>query len=375
MRKTEVNTRCAIFHGMLAFCGYLALGSDAQWAQVRDLPGGRIRDYYSIDSECFLAVDGRIFHSENEGASWTPMASPGKSLEVYSIEEFDGTILAGTPAGVYQSPMNNESWELFDRPGLSDGQALSIWAYLGYLYIGSEGAVFKSIDQGKTWAELKSGLPQDARITCFAGIVKIAVAGSENRGIFITESTNWIPPPVFDSTNSDIRDLDVFGNKVYAVTPHEVLESANLGADWGPSSFTMTNITSLHGDDARLYAGTDHGVYFSTDKGKSWNSFNEGLPEKAAIRSLVGLGGSIFASTDRGVWRIAFPSPTRAGIPYLPSGAPLPPHRLLGPLAGITPPASDPMDIERVDFLGRWVRSLRYGNLGHRSRLDPQPQR
>jgi photosystem II stability/assembly factor-like uncharacterized protein len=354
-RRTEVNSRCAIFHGMLAICGYLAPESNAQWVQARDLPGGRIHDYCSIDSNYFLAMDGRIFRSDNDGASWTPMPSPGKNLEVYSVEEVDETILAGTPVGVYESSINNVSWKFFDRPGLSNAPALSIWTYLGYLYIGSEGAVYKSIDQGKTWAELNSGLPQDARITSFAGIVKIAVAGSENRGVFITESMNWIPPPDFDSANNQIRDLDVFGNKVYAVTTHEVLESTNLGADWGPSSFTLPNITCLLGDYDNLFAGTDQGINYSTDKGKTWKGFNEGIPENTAIQSLVELSGNIFASTDLGVWRITSPT---AGIPSLPSEAPLTPPRLLGrqgsrSLLGITLPNADPVSIELVDFLGR----------------------
>lgn len=355
-----MNSRRVIFHGMLALCGYLAPESDAQWVRAPDLPGGRINDYCSTDSGYFLAMDGRIFHSDNDGASWKPMASPGKDLEVYSLEELDGTILAGTPVGVYQASIHNESWEFFDRPGLSKGPALSIWTYLGYLYIGSEGVVYKSIDQGKTWAELKSGLPQDARITSFAGIVKIAVAGSDNRGVFITESMNWIPSHDIDSADNQILDLDVFGNKVYAVTAREVLESSNLGDDWGPSSFTLSGITTLLGDADRLYAGTGHGIYYSTDKGKSWESLNEGIPEKTAIRSLVGLGGSIFASTDTGVWRIASPT---AGLPHPPFRGPSPPPRLprrQGSLFEIALPDADPMIIERVDFSGRRHRPLRH---------------
>lgn len=345
---------------MLAFCVYLTSEPNAQWVKAVGLPGGRIQDHCSIDSHHFLAMGGRIFRSDNDGASWTPMASPGDSMEVHSVEALDGTLLAGTPEGVYQSSMEDAGWNIFNRPGLSGSPALSIWTYLGYLYIGSEGAVYKSIDQGITWAKSESGLPQDARITCFAGIVKIAVAGSENRGVFISESMDWIPPPDLDSGNHPIRDLEVFGNKVYAVTTHEVLESANLGADWGPSLLTLPNITNLLGDgDGLLFAGTDQGIDVSSDKGKTWNAMDEGIPENAAIQSLEKLGGSLFASTATGVWRIASPS---VGVPILPSGACLTSLRLLGrqgsqSLLEFTLPHADQVNIQLVDFIGRTVWS------------------
>ncbi len=345
---------------MLAFIVYSASESGARWIKTVDLPGGSIQDYCSIDSSLFVAIGGRIFRSENDGVSWAPMASPEGNREVYSIEALDGTLLAGTSDGVYQASIENLHWKIFNRPGFSRSPALSIWTYLGYIYIGSEGVVYKSIDQGKTWVETKTGLPQDARITCFAGIVKIAVAGSENHGVFITESVNWIPPPDLDSGSHHIRDLEVFGNKVYAVTTQGVMESANLGADWDPSPLTLPNITSLLGNGGDLLAGTDQGIRISSDKGKTWKAMNEGMPENAAIQSLEILGGSIFASTETGVWRMSTPP---VGILVLPGGSSPAPPRLLGRQGArtnreFTMPRADQVDVQLVDFLGRtiWYR-------------------
>lgn len=359
-----MKSRYAISRGMLAFCLYSAPGTYSQWVQVPDLPGGRIRDYCPIGSGLFLAMEGRIFRSDDGGASWTAMASPGENPEVLSIEELDGTILAGTPAGVYQSSIQDVSWRVFDRPGLSGIQALSIWSYLGYLYIGSEGAVYKSIDQGRTWAESKTGLPRDARITSFAGIVKIAVAGTGNRGVFITESMNWIAPPDFDSANYHIRDLDVIGNKAYAVTAHGVLESGNLGVDWGPSSFSLPDITCLLGDAGYVVAGTVQGLNYSADKGKTWERFDGGIPGNTAIESLAALGENIFASTDRGVWRTTSPTVgitnriSNLSLNRSPLNRPrLHVHQGSRPLLEIALPDSGPDNFQWIDYSGRRVWS------------------
>lgn len=302
-----MNSRGILFHVLLACCLGFAPKSMAQWKKAALLPGGTIQDHFSFDSMHFLAMEGGIFQSVDEGVSWIPIPSPG-NRKIYSVEALDGTILAGTPDGVFQSSMSKIGWGPFRRTGLSDSPALSIWSYLGYLYIGSVGAVYRSIDQGISWAKSESGLPRDARITRFTGIVKIAVAGSDNRGVFITESMNWIPSADSDCVENRILDLEVFGNKVYAVTSHGVLESANLGVDWDPSSLALGGITSLLGDGGYLYAGTERGIYLSIDKGKSWKPFSQGLPENSSIRSLEKIGGSIHASTDTDTWRIVSPS-------------------------------------------------------------------
>lgn len=346
---------------MLAVALHFAPEITAQWVKSVNLPGGPIHDFCSIDSDLFLAMDGRIFRSNQQGASWTPLAPPGPDLEVYSLEALDGTLLAGTTEGVYQSSPDGSGWAFFDKPGLSHTPALSLWTHLGYHYIGSVGAVYRSIDQGKTWAESKTGLPPDARITRFAGIVKIVVAGSDNRGVFITESMHWIPPPDYDSANNRIRDLEVFGNKVYAVTPHQVLESPNLGADWSPASLTLPHITCLLGDGALLYAGTENGIRYSSDKGITWEAFNDGIPENSAILSLEAMDGHLFASTETGVWRRGFPS---SGIINHPSKSLLPPLPPIGmpgsqPLIEFTLPYAGPVNIKLVDVAGR---TIGYGN-------------
>jgi hypothetical protein len=172
---------------------------------------------------------------------------------------------------------------------------------------------------------------------------------------------NWIPPPDYDSANNQIRDLEVFGNKVYAVTTHQVLESPNLGADWSPSSLTLPNITCLLAEGTHLYAGTDKGIRYSTDKGITWKAFNDGIPENAAILSLERLNGHLFASTETGVLRSVTSS---VGILSRPSRAllalprPLRPHGSQA-LIEFTLAYGEPVNIKVADFSGRtvWYRN------------------
>jgi hypothetical protein len=301
----------SFFWRILCCCVLAASGAMAQWVEVFGLPGGRIEDACAIDSALFMAINGQLFHAEYKGATWTPLTPPEPNLEVYSIEARGEFLLAGTRNGVYQMSGNSGKWEPFQRPGLPVLSALSIWSYLGHFFIGSEGVVYKSIDQGETWHGMKMGLPPDARVICFAGIVKIAVAGSESHGIFITESQNWIPSSSLDTVHSQIQELEVYGNKVFAVTKRTVMESLNLGDDWLPSSLGLADITTLLGRSDYLMAGTKTGIRLTTDNGKTWQAFDAGMLNPSSIQSLVELNGILFASTESGVWRMAASS---AGI-------------------------------------------------------------
>jgi photosystem II stability/assembly factor-like uncharacterized protein len=70
---------------------------------------------------------------------------------------------------------------------------------------------------------------------------------------------------------------------------------------WDPHVSSIY-VVSLFVDGQNLFAGTDSGVYLSTDEGAHWNPARSGLAE-GFVRCFVSNGSDLFAGTDGGVYR------------------------------------------------------------------------
>ena len=164
------------------------------------------------------------------------------------------------------------------------------------------------------WAQM-NGLQGGAAINLFAtseGAV-YAVAGT---GIYrlAKDSHTW--------TLID-RSVPIFGD--YVIAEHEetlyiatdrLYASTDSGGSWNvlggisPSGymtgFAITDETQESASQARtaMYlALLDKGVFRSTDIGKQWNSFNNGLVGKK-IYALAAVKNTVFAGTNRGLYRL-----------------------------------------------------------------------
>jgi hypothetical protein len=70
------------------------------------------------------------------------------------------------------------------------------------------------------------------------------------------------------------------------------------------NGLTDTTIHSFVVNGSDIYAGTNDGVFLSTNNGSSWIAVNIGFPVKTIISSLAVNGTHIFAGTNGyGVWK------------------------------------------------------------------------
>ena len=75
---------------------------------------------------------------------------------------------------------------------------------------------------------------------------------------------------------------------------------ANAIPDISVNAFVIDPANSSH-----LYAGTDRGVFSSTDGGTSWNLYGTGLPDVAVFDLAISAGGHLRAATHgRGYYDI-----------------------------------------------------------------------
>jgi photosystem II stability/assembly factor-like uncharacterized protein len=106
-------------------------------------------------------------------------------------------------------------------------------------------------------------------------------------------------------TNTLVRCLAINDIKLFAGTDNGVFLSTNNGESWNDISngLPIKSIYSIVGIDTNVFVGTDSGAFVSTNTGISWSAFNSGL-EDVRVRALVISDTNIFAGTYRsGIYR------------------------------------------------------------------------
>jgi hypothetical protein len=184
---------------------------------------------------------------------------PFKPTGLYAI----GTnvyMITMDPAGVFTSTNNGIFWR-FGTPGES-GYCLSFGTCGDYLFAGTASGIYRSALDGRFWSQMNNGL---------------------NYG--------WIESIV--ST----------GNTVFIGTfQGGVFRSTNFGQSWEPKGLSGKIVNALLVYNLILLAGTNDGVYVSSNNGESWTSFSQGL-NNMVIYSLLKAGNYIYAGTGDLIWR------------------------------------------------------------------------
>ena len=198
------------------------------------------------------------------------------------------------------------------------------------LYFGSD-VLYRSADGGTTVTKVS----QDP-ITSGAAISAIGVSpqndnvrivGQNTGGLFGTTTgasvltnldsgnqvpNNFIARAVIDPNNANTAYVTLSAFGVVSVWRTSDLSSAN--PTWTPRPGTGANVlpqvpvSAFLVDPAastNLYAGTDIGVYVSTDSGANWTPFGTGLPRVAVFDMAKTSGGLIrIATHGRGMWEV-----------------------------------------------------------------------
>ncbi len=184
----------------------------------------------------------------------------------------------------------------------------------------SLGKNFTSIDGGQHWAERSSGLPiaSPINVLSFDSTGEKLYAASEV-GLFVTTDAalHWTAvnkaaagePYAYTALAFDVKEP----HTIYAGTAlHGVLTSKDDGNTWTstntglPPGVTINALT-FDTDNQQLWAATASGVYRSDDRAVSWQAFNTGLPASILVYSVQpdtivqgGIKGLIFAGTNHG---------------------------------------------------------------------------
>jgi len=156
------------------------------------------------------------------------------------------------------------------------------------LYAATEdGRFFATNDDGTTWLERDQGLPLGS--------------GNQTQDIIIDPAD---PNRVFIQTNGLTTNGRVW------TTNDGGSSWTKLDADLPPNLLVFSLAVDWRFHRPTLYAGTTRGVFFSTDSGRHWAPFGQGLPRTIVFGlQLMPRNGLLVAATfGRGVYQVILPS-------------------------------------------------------------------
>ncbi len=156
---------------------------------------------------------------------------------------------------------------------------------------------------------IQSG-PYNNFILAFESIGTKLFTGSYGGGVYLSSDNgvNWIAVTP-GLTNWYVSSLTVSGNKLFAGTDDGVFLTTNNGTLWTHKGLSGKYVQVILAGGTDLYAGTfGDGVFFSSNNGTSWTAINSGLNSDYVICIVVKdtlifagtYGGGIFKSTNRG---------------------------------------------------------------------------
>lgn len=273
-------------------------------------------------SNIVVVADNNIFYSNDNGNSWFyPQTSPFILVGNSAFITHGDSILVSSGTGVYRSFNAGKTWGKFIF--INDNISISGMVESGNLiYAGTASGMYKSRNFGKTWTQIPAaGLRTGNRFfNHFAksgtkyllAFDEIGVAYTSDKGQTWNYSTNGFTP-----ASSIDNALLYANNTLYSGTHSDgVYKSVNNGLSWtkigtGNNADSLSNaivFSMLKINSNIILAGScGYGLYRSADKGNTWAHITNGLPKQAGtaelcIYSLANSAGNILAGTDQGIY-------------------------------------------------------------------------
>lgn len=307
--------------------------SQAQWKKII-MPSSRGGGVYSVcikDSNIFVGMDAGVYLSKDNCLHWVnvnpdlpPRERSPKAVSLASNSK--NIITAFREPNVYLSSDNGTNWSMAGINGGLRSTPTVIATNGNWIIGGYPGGNYQSRDNGKSWMQT-SNLPP---IVSAALQDSIALAATYS-GIYRSTDygSSWIKVHSFFSTSGSGQ---ILASGIYAYAggsnyggSNYLFYSKDKGLTWRDSALLHCNsINSIvlspeASGNNYLFAGTDSGVFRSSDNGINWAAVNNGLTSKL-IFSLAfkvtgtggtsvlyaGSGGGLFCSSDYGVtWNIS----------------------------------------------------------------------
>ncbi|MEO6583531.1 MAG: hypothetical protein ABIO05_04365, partial [Ferruginibacter sp.] len=260
-----------------------------------------------------------IYRSTNNGASWQAESNGISDPVVSSFTTNSIKLFAVAGGSIYYTTDLGNNWNLsntfvYGRADqiISTGDTLYTSVFINDgVFFGWK--IFRSFDNGSSWAESGPGIPPTEEPFTFVSIGKEIYAGLGAYGSVyktLNAGATWLPANT-GLPNVDVKTIFISGSNLFAgsLSNASVHISTNGGSVWKPKGnglpYTIRLVKAFTQNANYLFAGMDnYGVYRSSDNGNNWESAANGLSTFGLyVNALTTKDSYVFAGTYDGVWR------------------------------------------------------------------------
>jgi len=250
-------------------------------------------------------TDG-VYKSDSNGEYWQSANTGDMPLHA-SVNDIavnnEGTLFAATDSMSILKKNTTGNWTIINIPGTPRFNTVHVLPNQ-YLLAGSIGLIiYRSTDNGDNWYQFNN-LSDVTDIYCYITSQSEKILIGTNKGIYKCLD-NGTPCSPIDITIGKVNCFAVSDDKmlIMAGTDKGIYASSNDGENWITQSTGMGNdkkvISLAYHKDGYFIAGTENnGLYVSSESTYIWSEFNTGL-ESTRIQSVASnISGDLFAGTN-----------------------------------------------------------------------------
>ena len=280
----------------------------AQWVPTNGPEGGSINTFASDSTGIFAGTNGGGVFFSTDGNSWTAVNEglTNSRLYINSLAIQGSKVFAATGQGLFVSDDQAGSWHevnnIFRYTTTFKVAVIGTKIYAATYDLG----LYYSEDTGTTWHALNNGLPSTViyavagdNTNLYIGVYGYGIYKSTNKGLAWTLANNGL-------TNYSVNTLLQTGAKLFAGTDAGLFLSEDDGNSWAPvlNGFGLYPfpIKTFAVSGTTIYAGSNGGgVYVSTNSGSSWSQVNNGFPNQYfTVQAIEIKGNKVLAGVVNG---------------------------------------------------------------------------
>ena len=270
----------------------VSINEGSTWNSLGKRPEGRAIALTITDTAMYLVLQTEVFRSEDVGNQWEPI---GQILQADNVPEADNpdfrisdalavnnTLFIGTSQGLFRFA---DEWKKLPVPtshGINSLVTAEDRLYVGTIAIPPQGphaAVFYSTDFGDSWTDITPNTHEHP-VKILTAVEVVAVGNTlmlkSPLGVLLSDDggETWTDPNPVPHAFGALSIVVLDKNTFYGTDHSEIKRSTDGGITWHPftAGLVNSNVPNLVVVENVLYALTPTAMLKSVDGGESWQS-------------------------------------------------------------------------------------------------------